>query len=122
MNVSIIARKDKLFFHFGILLSSGRVLHFASKTNNMFARNQTVREDSFNEFSIQRQTKILCQIPDIEDSILIQRAIKYWGQNMNYSLSHNNCITFIIWCLYGKSNLCFKHTFYFYIKHHFLLT
>jgi len=116
MGIFVITRKDRIFFHFGILLNSGRVLHFASKTNNMFAHDQTVKDDSLAQFSLQRKTKIMYQIYDIDDQTIQKRAKEYWGMNVKYSLQHNNCITFVLSCLYDEVNFCFWKVLNYYMK------
>ncbi len=117
MNAYVITRKDKLFFHFGILLPSGYVLHFASKTNNMFAGDQTVKKDPIEQFALQRKTEILYQIPIINEQELIKSAFSYWGKNEKYSLLRNNCITFIFWCLYNIQNCRFSLVLCYYINY-----
>lgn len=116
MGIFVITRRDRLFFHFGILLNSGRILHFASKTNNMFAHDQTVKEESFVQFSLQRKTKILYQIYGLNDQTVQKRAREYWGKNIKYSLQYNNCITFVLSCLYNETNFCFWKVLNYYIK------
>ncbi len=117
MSVSIVTRKDRLITHFGIQLSSGNVLHFASKTNNMFAGNQIVRNDSFDEFAIQRRVKVLYRIKDVDEAVILKRSAEYYGNRKQYSLRYNNCITFILWCLQEKRNYGVFFVPIYYVRH-----
>lgn len=99
MSVYILARKDKLLYHFGILINDSLVLHFASKTNNMFASDQTVRLDKVGDFAIERKIEKVCEIIGEPTAEIMNRASEYWGNKQKYSLHSNNCILFVLWCL-----------------------
>lgn len=99
MSVYILARKDKLFYHFGVLVNDDKVIHFASKTNNMFAGDQIVRVDQIEDFAIGREIKKVYEILEHSSDEIINRAKEYWGNSKKYSLNSNNCILFILWCL-----------------------
>lgn len=102
MSVKIITRKDRLYYHFGILLESEQVLHYASKTNNMFMGDQIVRDDNLTGFSNYKKVSILYSLDNINDDEIIGRAKHYFGRKEKYNLVSNNCITFVLWCLTGQ--------------------
>ena len=99
MSVYILARKDKLLYHFGILMNDNIVIHFASKTNNMFAGDQLVRFDKVEDFAIQREIIKVYEISGQLIGEITDRAKQYWGNNKKYTLNNNNCILFVLWCL-----------------------
>lgn len=117
MSVCVIGRKDKFFYHFGIMIDNNKVLHFASKTNDMFARDQQVKKESLEEFSNGRKVEIVYEVPRVREDIIETRAESYWGNNMKYSLRSNNCILFVLWCLHAKIRQEFGIVVQYYIKY-----
>lgn len=88
-----------LFYHFGLMLNDKNVIHFASKSNNMFAGDQGVRINTIEDFSINRKTTLVYCVKDVDSVNIMNRAQNYWGNRETYSLHNNNCILFILWCL-----------------------
>lgn len=116
MGVEIIMRKDKLYYHFGIMVEADRVLHYASKTNNMFKHNQVVRDDTLRGFSNDRKAIVVYHLTEADIEKIKQRAVHCYGIGRRYGLLSNNCITFILWCLTGDRECNFTDVIKYYIR------
>ena len=121
MSVYIIARKDKLLYHFGILLESGRVLHYGSITNNMFACDQGIKCDNLDDFARQRKVRVVDIITKLPEAMILNRTKTYLIEKNKYSIRKNNCILFVLWCLKIEERKSFLIVLKYYIRYMILM-
>lgn len=101
----LIKRKDKFFTHVGLLINEDIILHYASKTNNMFSKNQEVRVSNLKEFSNGRKVFWSELNENIDYTVLQQNANSFKSNGKKYNFLTNNCIPFILSCLNGKNTI-----------------
>ena len=103
----IIRRKWKLLFHLGILMNDSTVAHFASSSCNFMNRDQTIKISSVEEFSMDRNT-VRVAIPLAVHDVAHSRIETFRKGQSKYNFFTNNCITFVIFCAYGRRCTLFE--------------
>lgn len=101
----LIKRKDKLFTHVGLYIDEYTIFHYASKTNDMFSTDQDVRISPLSEFSNGRKIFKIELDENIDLKTIYQRAQVFKNNGRRYNILTNNCISFVLSCLYGKSKV-----------------
>lgn len=100
----IAKRKDRLLTHIGLYVDDDMVIHFGSKTRNMFANDQEIQFCSFQEFSHGRKVFLTKITESIEVDTLFERAAKIRDSQRKYHLLRNNCISFVLMCLHDSED------------------
>lgn len=101
----LIKRKDKFFTHVGLFVNEDTILHYASKTNNMFSKNQEVRISTLKEFSNGRKVFWSALNETIDYKVIQQNANLFKNNGKKYNFLTNNCISFILSCLHGENTI-----------------
>lgn len=103
----IIKRKDRLLTHIGLCVDESMVIHFGSKTGNMFAKDKDVLFCSIQEFSHGRKVYLTPIEECIELSTICDRATRIKNSQRKYRLLKNNCISFVLMCINGTDSASF---------------
>ena len=98
----LIIRKDKLLTHIGIYIENYGIVHYASLTNNFFGKDKVVKKDNLASFSLGRLVRIIPIMCSSSKEDVISKSSIFPGALHDYHIIHNNCYTFVFWCLYGK--------------------
>lgn len=94
------------YFHYGVYVGNGRVVHFCSTTSNeLDALSADIVETSLSRFSKGDTVSVDTQIPSSFDrEEIVRRARKSIGTKLGtYNLLSNNCEHFANWCRCGRS-------------------
>lgn len=100
----LIIRKDRLLTHIGLYLENFGILHYASLTNNFWGKDKAIKTDTLASFSMGRIVKIIPISKKISNDYIVSKAFSFPGAIHEYHIIHNNCYTFVLWCLYGQKN------------------
>lgn len=94
-----------LYTHHGIYVGSGKVIHYAGKSNGLFDDSYSyVQESTLEEFASGRNVYQLTESnAKYTASEIVQRAKSRVGEN-SYSVFTNNCEHFVNWCIHGEHN------------------
>ena len=105
----IRVRRKKGYFHFGIAISSDRVIHFTGDNSDsvLNSKGVMVRETDLSTFL--RNDKLEVQWPydsDFARDIVVERAKEFLGMKVvlggTYNLVTNNCEHFARYCYYDE--------------------
>lgn len=102
---SVLRAYRGLYFHYGVYVGGGKVVHFSSKgKGEMNAATADIILTSFKAFSkgdvVSLDTKEEATFPP---EVIVQRAISAIGSKRGtYNLVSNNCEHFANWCRCGK--------------------
>lgn len=94
---------NHIYTHHGIYVGSGRVIHYAGKSNGPFDNSfSCVQETSLADFAGGRIIYVLWE-PEAKftASEIVDRAKSRLGEN-KYSVLTNNCEHFVNWCIHGE--------------------
>ena len=100
----LIISKDRLLTHIGIYLEKSGIIHYASLTNNFWGKDKTVKKDTLASFSMGRIVRVIPISTHLSDDDIAAKAYFFPGATHEYHIVHNNCYTFVIWCLCGKDH------------------
>ena len=103
----LLKRKDKVFTHVGLYVDDHTILHYGSKTNNMFAGDHEVQISSLAAFANGRKVTRKRIEENVELGTLYVRVEKIKSNKKKYNIFANNCISFILMCLYGREEISF---------------
>ena len=87
------------------MLDDNTVIHYASKTNNMFAKDQAIRISSIDEFSNNRIIYKEKLYDTIDLGVLYERVQKFDNSGKKYNFITNNCFSFVFTCLNGSTTV-----------------
>ncbi len=102
---SVLRARRGLYFHYGVYVGGGKVVHFSSKKGGeLNAATADILITSFKAFAkgdaVSLDTKEEATFPP---EVIVQRAISSVGSKRGtYNLVSNNCEHFANWCRCGK--------------------
>lgn len=94
-----------MYFHFGVYVGDGRVVHFCSTgSNELDPQTADIQETSYERFSKgNKVTADKMEQATYEPDEIVQRARSMIGTKLGtYNLLSNNCEHFANWCRCGK--------------------
>jgi len=94
-----------IYFHYGVYVGNGRVVHFCSTTRNeLDSLSADIVETSISRFANGDPISVDTQIAPVFDrEEIVRRARKSIGTKLGtYNLLSNNCEHFANWCRCGK--------------------
>ena len=115
----LIKRYGKVFVHVGIYINENQIYHYTTKDDNVLKGNHIIKCSNLVGFSLDGKV-FYDYINNVEMDVLIHRINEFPGIRKPYNILTNNCITFVLYCLHGKS-VTIKEMLYFALQHKVML-
>lgn len=100
--IYLIKRYGKVLIHVGIYVNNDLIYHYASQKNCVLIGRYVVKKSTLMEFSSSRKVEYIF-LQKIQLDIVERRAKEFSKVNRFYNIITNNCVTFLLYCLKGKS-------------------